>query len=131
MAKIPVQQQLSRQDFPEAPDWIAKVLYPLQLFMTTVIHALTNQLTLQDNFSFVSNEVKFIAGATPSDNTLSLRWKKTRKPIELTMHVTRADGVYEVIFPVPSWNLVDQDIKINGIQGLTNGIEYRIITVVK
>lgn len=131
MAKIPVQQQLSRQDFPEAPDWIAKLLYPLQLFMTTVVKALTNQLTLQDNFSFVKNEVDFIAGATPSDNTLSFRWEKDRQPIELTMHVTRADGNYDVIFPVPSWNLIKDSIQINGIQGLTNGVKYKIVTVVK
>lgn len=131
MARIPIQQQLSRQDFPEAPDWISKVLYPIQLFMTTVVRALTNKLTLQDNFSFVSNEVKFIAGAAPSDNAISFLWELPRQPIELTMHVTRSDGTYDVIFPVPSWNLVGNSIKINGIQGLTSGIEYNIVTVVK
>lgn len=131
MAKIPVQQQLSRQDFPEAPDWIAKVLYPIQLFMTTVVRALTNRLTLQDNFSYVQNTVTFIAGSTPAANTLKFLWKLPRQPVELTMHVTRADGVYEVIFPVPSWNLVGDSIEVNGIQGLTNGVEYNITTVVK
>jgi len=131
MAKIPIQQQLSRQDFPEAPDWISKLLYPLQLFMTTVIRALTNKLTLQDNFSFVKNEVKFIAGVTSSDNTISFLWKLPRQPIELTIHITRSDGIYDVIFPVPSWNLVGDSIKINGIQGLTSGVEYNIVTVVK
>lgn len=131
MAKIPVQQQLSRQDFPEAPDWISKVLYPIQLFMTVVITALTNKLTLQDNFSFVSNELIFIAGASAALNTFSFKWDLLRHPIELTMHITRTDGVYDVIFPVPSWNLVGDSIKINGIQGLTDGIEYRILTVVK
>lgn len=131
MARIPVQQQLSRQDFPEAPDWISKVLYPIQLFMTVVVRALTNRLTLQDNFSFAQNRVNFIAGATPSDNAIKFLWKLERQPIELTMHVTRADGVYEVIFPVPSWNLVGDSIEINGIQGLTSGTEYVITTVVK
>ncbi len=131
MARIPVQQQLSRQDFPEAPDWISKVLYPIQLFMTVVVRALTNRLTLQDNFSFVSNQVNFIAGATPSDNVISFLWELERQPIELTMHVTRADGVYDIVFPVPSWNLVGDSIQINGIEGLTSGVEYRIITVVK
>lgn len=131
MARIPVQQQLSRQDFPEAPDWIAKVLYPIQLFMTTVVRALTNRLTLQDNFSYVQSEVKFIAGATPSDNVLQFRWELPRQPVELTMHVTRTDGVYDVIFPVPSWNLVGDNIQINGMQGLTSGVEYNITTVVK
>ncbi len=131
MARIPIQQQLSRQDFPEAPDWISKVLYPIQLFMTTVVRALTNRLTLQDNFSCIKNEVNFIAGASPNLNILSFQWKLERQPIELTMHATRADGIYDVIFPVPSWNLVKDSIQINGIQGLTSGVEYKIVTVVK
>ncbi|KKL93961.1 hypothetical protein LCGC14_1869460 [marine sediment metagenome] len=131
MAKIPVQNQLSRQDFPEAPDWITKVLYPIQLFMTVVIKALTNKLTLQDNFSLIINQVKFIAGATPASNAIKFLWKLDRQPVELTMHITRTDGVYEVVFPVPSWNLVGDSIEINGIQGLTNGVEYNIVTVVK
>ena len=131
MAKIPVQQQLSRQDFPEAPNWISGLLYPLQLFMTTVVSALTNQLTLQDNFSFTINELTFVAKAASNLNTFSFIWGKNRQPIELTMHVTRTDGTYEVIFPVPSWNLVGENIQINGIQGLTNTVSYRIVTVVK
>lgn len=129
--KIPVQHTLQRQDFPEAPDWIAGLLYPLQLFMNLVITALRNQLTLQDNLSCVINELTFVAGASSNLNTFSFQWNQNRQPIELTMHVTRADGVYEPIYPVPSWNLVGTSIQINGIQGLTNGVQYRIVTVVK
>lgn len=129
--KIPIQQQISRQDIPEAPDWISGLLYPLQLFMTLVITALRNQLTLQDNLSCVINEVNFVAKASADLNTLSFQWNLNRQPVELTMHVTRLDGTYEAIYPVPSWNLVGTSIQINGIQGLTNGVSYKIVTVVK
>ena len=129
--KIPIQQQLSRQDFPEAPDWIAGLLYPIQLFMNLVITALRNQLTLQDNLACTINEITFVAQASSNLNTFSFQWNQTRKPIELTMHVTRSDGTYESIYPVPSWNLVGTSIQINGIQGLTNGVSYNIVTVVK
>lgn len=129
--RIPIQQQLNRQDFPEAPSWISGLLYPLNLFMTLVVNALRNQLTLQDNFSFVINELTFVAQASANLNVFSFLWNLNRQPIELTMHVTRADGAYESIYPVPSWNLVGQSIQINGIQGLTSGVLYRIVTVVK
>lgn len=129
--KIPIQHQISRQDIPEAPDWISSLLYPLQLFMTLVITALRNQLTLQDNLSCTINEITFIAQSSADLNVFSFQWGKDRQPIELTMHVTRADGTYESIYPVPSWNLVGTSIQINGIQGLTNGVSYRIVTVVK
>lgn len=129
--KIPVIQQLQRTDFPDAPNWISKLLYPLQLFMTVVVTALTNQLTYQDNFSCAINQLTFVAAASPELNTFSFLWPFTRQPIELTMHVTRTDGTYPPIYPVPSWNLVGGSILINGVQGLTTGVSYNIVTVVK
>ena len=129
--RIPIQQQLSRQDFPEAPNWISGLIYPLNLFMTIVVNALRNQLTLQDNFSLVVNDLTFVAKASAELNTFSFLWELNRQPIELTMHVTRSDGVYEPIYPLPSWLLVGNSIQINGIQGLTDGVSYKIVTVVK
>lgn len=129
--RIPIQQQLNRQDFPDAPNWISGLLYPLNLFMTIVVNALRNQLTLQDNLSLVINELTFVATAADNTNIFSFQWPLNRQPIELTMHVTRTDGTYESIYPVPSWNLVGSSIQINGLQGLTPGVSYNIVTVVK
>lgn len=129
--KIPITQQIQRTDFPEAPDWISKLLYPLQLFMTTVVSALTNQLTYQDNFSCAVNQLTFVAAANPELNTFNFIWPYSRQPIELTMHATLADGTYVPTYPIPSWNLIGNNISINGIQGLTNGVKYVLVTVVK
>lgn len=96
-----------------------------------MVSALRNQLTLQDNLSCVINELTFVAQASANLNTFSFQWGQNRQPIELTMHVSRADGVYESIYPVPSWNLVGTSIQINGIQGLTPTVSYKIVTVVK
>lgn len=99
--------------------------------MNIVVNALRGQLTLQDNFSFVTNTVTFVAKASADLNIFSFLWDLNRQPIELTMHVTRSDGTYVSIYPVPSWNLVGNSIQINGIQGLTSGVSYKIVTVVK
>jgi len=96
-----------------------------------MVNALRGQLTLQDNFSIVTNELTFVAKASSDLNTFSFLWTLNRQPIELTMHVTRSDGTYVSIYPVPSWNLVGDSIQINGIQGLTSGVSYKIVTVVK
>jgi hypothetical protein len=130
MAKIPVIQELQRTDFPDAPNWISKLLYPLQLFMTSVIAALTNQLTYQDNFSVTINNLSFTGAATADKNTFTFLWPYTRQPVSLTMHVICADGTTPPIYPVPSWILVNGTISINGIQGLTSGVQYNIVTVV-
>lgn len=128
--KIPVVQQLQRTDFPEAPNWISKLLYPLQLFMTTVITALTNQLTLQDNVSCVINQLTFSAAPTADANVFQFTWPFPRQPVSLLMHVTRTDGTTPSIYPVPSWNLVGGNIVVNGVEGLTSGVQYQIVTVV-
>lgn len=129
--KIPVTQQLQRTDFPEAPGWISKLLYPLQLFMTTIVTALTNQLTLQDNMSCVVSSTTLTAGATADKNLYQFVWPYNRQPIELTIHATRTDGTYVQLYPVVSWNLVGSNISVNGVQGLTPGIQFNLVTVVK
>lgn len=130
MARIPVIQQLQRSDFPDAPDWISKLLYPLQLFMTSVIGALTNQLTVQDNFAVATNYLTFVAATSSDLNKFQFIWPYTRQPVALWIHATRTDGTFPAIYPVPSWNLVNGNILVNGIQGLTNGISYNLTTVV-
>ena len=130
MAKISVIQQLQRSDFPDAPDWLSKLLYPLQLFMTSVIGALTNQLTIQDNFAVATNNLTFVAGASDALNTFQFIWPYTRQPMILWIHATRTDCTFPPIFPIASWNLINGNISVNGIQGLTNGVSYSLITVV-
>lgn len=129
MARIPVPQQLQRSDLPDAPDWVSKLLYPLQLFMTSVVGALTNQLTIQENFSVATNSLIFTAAASADLNRFTFVWPYTRQPIALWIHATRRDGTTPPIYPVPSWNLVGNNISINGIQGLTAGVSYLIQTV--
>lgn len=131
MAKLPVLQQLSRQDFPDAPNWISKLLYPLQLFMTSVINALTSQLTYQDNFSAIINTHTFTAGSADTNNAYTFQCALGRQPIELTVHAVRTDGSYEVLYPQVSWNFINNTISINAIKGLTSGAQYTLTFVVK
>jgi hypothetical protein len=129
--KITSNTQLSREDFPEAPNWISKLLYPLQLFITEVRTALINQLSFQDNFSCVIKQLPIRAGTLATDNIVTFPYSLGRQPIEMTIHVVRQDGVYEVVYPQVSWNYVNNNIVVNGISGLTTGKIYLVTFVVK
>jgi len=129
--KLTTPPQLDRSDFPDAPNWLSKLLYPLQLFITQVTTALTNQLTLQDNISCVVKQLPLQAVTDDTLNTVSFPWGMTRQPIELTLHVTRQDGTYEVVYPQVSWNYIGTNIVVNGIKGLTTGKIYTLTFVVK
>jgi hypothetical protein len=131
MAKIPVITSLNRQDFPEAPDWIVKLLYPLQLFMNTVLSAMRNQLTLQDNFSCVVKQFALTAGATDINNTFSFPANLGRTFVELNAYCTNADGSYIPVYPQVSWNYINGQVVINGIKGLTPTKTYNFIVTVK
>ena len=131
MAKIPITPQLNRQDFAEAPSWITKLLYPLQLFMTAVLGALTNQLTYQDNFSCVVRKFTLVAGATDTLNTYSFPWPYARQIVELSVFVTNGDGTYTPLYPQVSWNYINGQVVINGVTGLTPTKSYNFTIVVK
>lgn len=129
--KLPVSQQLSRQDFPEAPQWISKLLYPLQLFMTNVLNALRQQLTLQDNMSAVIQQFTITAGPLATDNIYTFPFTLGRQPVQLTASATNGDGTYTPIYLQVSWNYINQQIVINGMTGLTSTKKYNITVVVQ
>lgn len=129
--KLPIVQQLNRQDFPEAPAWISKVLYPIQLFFTIVYGALNKQLTLQDNLSCTIKQFSVVAGPLDTDNTFSFPIDLKRIPVELNAYCTNADGNYAPVYPQVSWNYVNNQIVINGIKGLTDTLKYNFTVTVK
>ena len=98
--------------------------------MTTVVTALTNQLTLQDNMSCAINQLTFVATATANTNNFTFVWPYPRQPIMLMMRATRSDGTTPPIYVTPSWYLSNGNIVVNGIDGLTNGVSYGLTTVV-
>lgn len=129
--KLPVIQQLNRQDFPEAPAWISKVLYPIQLFFTIVYGALNKQLTLQDNLSCVIKQFSIVAGPLDTDNTFTFNCDLKRLPVELNAFCTNADNNYAPVYPQVSWNFINNQIVINGIKGLTDTFKYNFTVTVK
>lgn len=51
MAKLPKITRIRREDLPDAPGWIEKLLYPLNLFMEGVYQALNQNLTYAENLA--------------------------------------------------------------------------------
>lgn len=131
MARLPVIQQLNRQDIPDAPAWISKLLYPIQLFFTVVYGALNNGLTLQDNLSCVIKQFSIVAGTVDTDNTFSFPCNLGRQIVELNVYATNADGSYTPVYPQISWNFISGNVVINGIKGLTDTVKYNLVVTVK
>lgn len=129
--KLPSIPSLNRQDFQEAPQWISKLIYPLNQFMTAINQVLTNQITLQDNLSCVVKQFSIVGGVTDTDNTFSFPVILGRQIAELNAYCTNADGNYAPVYPQVSWNFINNQVVINGIKGLTNGKKYNFTVTVK
>jgi len=129
--KLPQTPSLNRQDFQEAPQWVSKLIYPLNQFMTAVNQVLTSQITLQDNVSCVVKQFSIVGGALDTDNTFSFPVALGRQIVELNAYCTNADGSYTPVYPQVSWNFINNQVVINGIKGLTSTKKYNFVVTVK
>lgn len=64
MAKLPILKRIQREDFPEAPDWIEKLTYPINTFFDAVYNALNKNLTFGDNITSEIKEFTFTTLST-------------------------------------------------------------------
>lgn len=63
MARLPLIRRISREDIQEAPNWIERLLFPLNQFMETVYQALNKDLTFSENIRSQTAEVTFETSA--------------------------------------------------------------------
>lgn len=129
MAQLPSIKLINREDLgPDAPAWVDKLLYPINLFMQAVYQALNKQLT-DDNTKSQVRSFALIAGAAAADNVYSFQTDYMTTPSEVVLQkVERADAT-NVIFtaaPYVSWNYRNGTFNVLGIAGLTAGIRYNI-----
>jgi hypothetical protein len=59
MAFLPPVKRISKEDLPEAPSWVEKLIYPVNLFFDSVYRALNGRLTVPDNISGQIKEISF------------------------------------------------------------------------
>lgn len=64
MAKLPTIKQVTREDLRDAPDWIEKLLTPLNQFMGSVYQALNGDLSIGANVRGSVRELRVTTSAT-------------------------------------------------------------------
>lgn len=74
MALLPKLKGFVMEDFRDAPEWLSKLVSPLNDFMTAVTNGLTGRLTRKDNFLGYIEAFDFTTEATAA-NTFPLRFK--------------------------------------------------------
>ena len=128
MAALPPIRRLTREDFPGAPDWIDRLLYPINSFFDSVYTALNKTLTFADNITSQTEKIVLTAGAAATDNTYEFPLRMKKRPEFMEWNVVKKDVNYSPIGAAIfiEWQYDGVNVNITSITGLTNGVQYNI-----
>ena len=135
MASLPPIKRISKEDLPDAPDWIEKVIYPVNLFFDSVYRALNGRLTSPENIVGQVKELSFQVIST-YDGSDTDKWDVQKfqstigslaKSLQLMQIVEVADNGNFV--PIGKdvfidWEDENRVIKIHYIPCLTDSEKY-------
>lgn len=125
MSKLPAIKRFTREDFPDAPNWIDKLFYTLNLFMSSVYSALNQGLTANDNTLGMIKTLS-ISGASPST---SFKWNFLSKPEGcIVIAAVQTDGTPATITNAVTcdWSYSQGIIYINNVTGLNASHTYSV-----
>ena len=130
MAKLPSITRVRREDIPDAPDWIEKLLTPLNQFMESVYGALNKNLALEANVTAQIKELTFstdTSGAIQGDLSFQRTLKTKAKGLLVLQLLEDADNhtPHEGAVHV-DWLDISGVIEIYAISELSPSTDYRI-----
>lgn len=134
MAKLPLIDRISREDFTDVPKEfepiLDRLLFQINSFFTTTYDALNKNLTLGDNIVGMYKTLRVTAGAAANNNTINFTHTLKVKPTGVTIvAVAQVGSSYTVLTSAVwcNWHLgIDGQINIDAITGLTNTKQYDI-----
>lgn len=136
--KLPIYRRISREDLTEAPDWIGKMLYPINQVFETVYNTLNKNLTFADNFLSFQKSVQFTTKSTYNAGA----WDVIQFAIPNNFNVKVLGVLILNLKPVDTtliagssptslvWSEVNRVVQIDWIAGLSNSTTYNLTVVV-
>ena len=136
MAALPPIRRILKEELGvDVPDWVTRLLAPLNLVLQSLYIALNHGLTFRENMQCQIKEFTIVAGALATDNTFDFMLTLPVKPTGLWLTAAlRQDGIAEsftsAVYASWTWNSQANSIVISSITGLTNTKAYTIRVIV-
>lgn len=130
MAKLIPVRPIRREDVPEAPGWLNRILYSLNPFMAQVSSALNKNLTLDENIDAQKKRLTFTTSSTYTSGDFEEisfpRTTKNRASGILLMTIAIDQDNYSPITEAVSlqWREANNVLYITYVSGLANSTEY-------
>lgn len=131
--RIPV-RKIRREDIPEAPGWINKVLYSVNPFMAAVASAFNKSITFDENIDVQKKILTFTTASDYVSGTFEEisfpRTTKNKAAGILLLTITIDQNNYSPITEAVSlqWRESNKVLYITYVSGLANATEY-VMTV--
>jgi len=129
LSKLPDLKRILREDVPDAPDWINKIIYPVNQFFEAVYQGLNKQLTFSENFASTTKTVEVVTTSGYPGTFTALKIPSglaTTAEGVLIAQISLKGSSYDIITTSPFINWVDVNsvININHISGLAASSTY-------
>lgn len=135
MASLPPIKRISKEDLADAPDWVEKIIYPVNLFFDSVYRALNGRLTLPENIvgqiKEISFQVKTTYNGTDTTEWDVLNFNSSLGSLAKGLHIMQIKEVTDNGNFAPigkdismDWEDENRNIKIHYITGLTASKKY-------
>lgn len=137
MAALPPIRRIFKEDLgSDVPEWITRLLAPLNLSLDALYRALNKNIEHVKNIKDQERDFLIVGGATAADNTYSfpveLQGAKPRGLVVVS--VGRSDGTVETfeeaVFCSWHWESQSNTVQITGITGLTEDVSYQLRVLV-
>lgn len=135
MATIPPIRKLYLEDYASQKSWIGPLLTTVNLFMTTVVEALTKELTLAANSTSDIRKVTLSSVPTPTASTF-ITWGRSVPPVAIVVgNVGLLSGAYTTISAAiqVQWNMdpSGKSIQITNVVGITptSAVPYNLTLI--
>lgn len=137
MAKVPTIRTIFRENIPESPAWVIKILQPLNLLIESIVNAFSNQLTFSENIAAQIRFIEFttLSTYTSADDFTTISFTNTLGGRALGVLIMNAAVDDDDFIPITkavslSWREVEGIIRIEHIAGLEDDTSYKFIVIV-
>lgn len=138
MAVLPSTRSILREDLRDAPDWIERLLTPMNTINSSFYNALNGTLTYVENIRAQIKEITFQTPSTyvsASDfNSITFPLTLKSRPVEVrVMQIIEKQDTYTPIKKAvwANWTLGNGEVIVDYISGLKDSTNYfvRIIVI--
>ena len=127
--RLPTIRRLSREEIPDAPEWVDALVYPLNLLFEQLYIGLNKGLTEDENFKGETKTFTITGSSTPEDNTFTFDSGAVTEPASIVLkRIIRSDRVNPSFSQAPWVNAqwTAGKIQVFSIVGLTDGVKYEV-----